>query len=182
MLSRFVSVPILLTATSFAAWAASPWFAPAASAPQINPKETEASSVLQLADQKLSVAYRTSAWNHEMLARARGNAGQRDDLNRRLPFLTRATLSLPFAMQVGGISLKAGDHPLRFEMNNAGVLVLRVLVDKSFQTFDYVPQTSPLSFPFLCMNVVPSEAADCELVVQWGTETGRLRMRRSAQR
>jgi len=138
-------------------------------------RETALTTAILVGEQReVTLHYRTIAWSAESMQRMRRDPAQRDLLNQRFGLVLQSELETPVALTLGGMKLAAGKWRIGLFMDEGGAFQFTVLVDGETRRFPIDLSESRQTFPYLAFTLMPAEEGLFALVLQWGTEYGRV--------
>ncbi len=138
-------------------------------------RETFARASLELATgQEVSLRYRTISWSSEGTRRMRTDPEVRGQMNRRLELGMQTEFKTPVALSLNGRRLEPDAYRIGLFMNDAGAYEFTMLLDHDTVRFPIDLSESRHSFPYLTFSLAPAEEGLFALVIQWGSEYGRV--------
>ncbi len=138
-------------------------------------RETFGRTAVEVAPGKeLSLHYRMIAWSEEGAARMRADPALRERMNQTLPVALQSKLVAPVALMVAGRRLEPDTYRIGLAMDEGGAYSLSLLLEQQYVRLPLELVETEQSFPYLTFSLLPAPEGGFALVVQWGSEYGRI--------
>ncbi|MBM4014008.1 MAG: hypothetical protein FJ293_03465 [Planctomycetes bacterium] len=123
---------------------------------------------------EIELRYRQLAWSEEAIARVRADPGLRQRWNQTIPIALQSELSTPVALMVGGRRLEPDRYRIGLWLDEGGAFDLSILLDQDHVRFPLELAETDQRFPYLTCSLLPAPEGGIALVIQWGSEYGRI--------
>jgi len=138
-------------------------------------RETFGRTAVEVAQGKeLSLRWRMIAWSDEGAARMRADPALRERMNQTLPVALQSQLVTPVALMAAGRKLAPDTYRIGVAMDEGGAYSLSILLDQQYVRLPLELVETEQHFPYLTFSLLPAPEGGYALVVQWGSEYGRL--------